>query len=257
MIFETHAHYDDSRFDGDLEEILSSFSDIGIGPVINVCADLSSLTTTPALSEQYDNIYAAVGLHPSEINDLNEEVLEQIRSLAAGKKTVAIGEIGLDYYWEKGPEQQEKQREAFQKQLTLAKEVQLPVIIHSRDAAADTFSIMEKAASERIPGVIHCYSYEKTQALAYADMGYYIGVGGVVTFRNGRKLKEAVEALPLDHILLETDCPYLAPEPHRGERNSSLHLPLIRDAVAELKGVSPEEVEKVTFENAKRLFGIS
>lgn len=255
MIFESHAHYDDSRFDEDRETLLESLQENGITRVINVCADEDSLTTTIALSEKYDFIYAAVGLHPSEIGCLDEKMLDRIRLLAAREKVVAIGEIGLDYYWEKDPEAQEAQRQAFRKQLSVAKETHLPVIIHSRDAASDTFSIMEDAASDGIPGVIHCYSYEKTQALSYVDMGYCIGVGGVVTFQNGRKLKETVETVPLDHILLETDCPYLAPEPNRGRRNSSIFLPFIRDAVAEIKGVSPDEVEKVTYENAKRLFG--
>lgn len=254
MIFETHAHYDDHRFDADREALLKSFPEQGITRVINVCADEESLKETPALAARYEFIYAAVGIHPSEISCLSEETLERIRTLAAGEKTVAIGEIGLDYHFEAAQEVHEAQKYWFLRQLTLAEETGLPVIIHSRDAAADTMKLMKGAAEKGIRGVIHCYSYEKTQALAYADMGYLIGVGGVVTFKNGRKLQETVKELPLKSLLLETDAPYLSPEPHRGERNCSLYLPQVVSAIAEIKGVTPEEVEDVTYENAKELF---
>ena len=257
MIFDSHAHYDDKRFDEDREALLSSFSEHGIGAVVNVCADLDSLQLTPALVDSYDFCYAAVGIHPSEISDLSETVVEKIRQLAAAEKTVAIGEIGLDYYWEKDPGVRERQRFWFEKQLTLAKETGLPVIIHSRDAAKDTFEIMQKAAEDRIPGVIHCYSYAAEQAIEYVRMGYYIGIGGVVTFSNGRKLRETVEAVPMERILLETDAPYLAPEPHRGKRNSSLFLPLVVKTISEIKGVSLQEVEDVTWQNACRLFRVA
>ncbi len=174
-----------------------------------------------------------------------------MKELFKEEKVVAVGEIGLDYYWDKEPESAE---ENGLRQLQLAKESALPVSIHSREAAADTMEIMKEAAADGIPGVIHCYSYSKEQALEYIDMGYYIGVGGVVTFKNARKLKETVEAIPLERILLETDCPYMAPEPNRGKRNSSLYLTYVADAIAGLKGVTPEEVKTVTYENALRLF---
>lgn len=254
MIFETHAHYDDDRFDGDRDNLLASMPERGIERIINVGASIASTKTTLALAEKYDFVYAAVGVHPSDIGDLNEESYQWLREQALGEKTVAIGEIGLDYYWEKEPKVQEWQRYWMKRQLELAQETGLPVIIHSRDAAADTMAVMRQANAEKIPGVIHCYSYSKELAQEFVKMGYYIGVGGVVTFKNAKKLKETVEALPLERILLETDCPYMAPEPHRGERNDSSYLPLVAAKIAELKGVAIEEVERITEENARKLF---
>lgn len=254
MIFETHAHYDDDRFDGDRDTLLASMPERGIKRIINVGASIASTKTTLALAEKYDFVYAAVGVHPSDVEDLNEETYQWLREQAAWEKTVAIGEIGLDYYWEKEPEVQERQRYWMKRQLELARETGLPVIIHSRDAAADTMEAMRQAHAEEIPGVIHCYSYSKELAQEFVKMGYYIGVGGVVTFKNAKKLKETVEALPLERILLETDCPYMAPEPHRGERNDSSYIPLVAAKIAELKGVTPKEVERITEENARKLF---
>ena len=254
MIFDTHAHYDDDRFAPDRGELLSGMNENGIGRIINVGASFEGCKNSLMLAQEYDFIYAALGVHPSDIADLTEESCEWIRQHLSDPKVVAVGEIGLDYYWDKEPEVQARQREWFRYQLQLAKESALPVSIHSREAAADTMEIMKEAAADGIPGVIHCYSYSKEQALEYIDMGYYIGVGGVVTFKNARKLKETVEAIPLERILLETDCPYMAPEPNRGKRNSSLYLTYVADAIAGLKGVTPEEVKTVTYENALRLF---
>lgn len=254
MIFDTHAHYDDDRFAPDRGELLSDMNGNGIGRIINVGASFEGCKNSLTLAQEHDFIYAALGVHPSDIADLTEESCEWIRQHLSEPKVVAVGEIGLDYYWDKEPEVQARQREWFRYQLQLAKESALPVSIHSREAAADTMEIMKEAAADGIPGVIHCYSYSKEQALEYIDMGYYIGVGGVVTFKNARKLKETVEAIPLERILLETDCPYMAPEPNRGKRNSSLYLTYVADAIAELKGVTPEEVKTVTYENALRLF---
>lgn len=254
MIFETHAHYDDDRFQSDREQLILSMPERGIGRIVNVGASISSTKTTLALAEKYDFVYAAVGVHPSDIADLNEDTFEWLKQQTAWEKTVAVGEIGLDYYWDKELEVQERQRYWFRRQLELAKEAGLPIIIHSRDAAEDTMEIVRQAYAMEIPGVIHCYSYSKELALEYVKMGYYIGVGGVVTFKNARKLKETVEALPLERILLETDCPYMAPEPHRGERNDSSYIPFVAAKIAELKGCTTEEVERVTEENARRLF---
>lgn len=254
MIFDTHAHYDDDRFAPDRGELLSGMNRNGIGRIINVGASFEGCKNSLTLAQEHDFIYAALGVHPSDIADLTEESCEWIRQHLSEPKVVAVGEIGLDYYWDKEPEVQARQREWFRYQLQLAKESALPVSIHSREAAADTMEIMKEAAADGIPGVIHCYSYSKEQALEYIDMGYYIGVGGVVTFKNARKLKETVEAIPLERILLETDCPYMAPEPNRGKRNSSLYLTYVADAIAGLKGVTPEEVKTVTYENALRLF---
>lgn len=254
MIFETHAHYDDDRFEEDRHEILESLPEAGIGIVINSGASVESTRDTVELAKKYNHVYAAVGIHPSEIAELDEDYFEWMRQQTAWEKTVAIGEIGLDYYWDKEPEVQEKQRYWFGRQMELARETGLPIIVHSRDAAADTMQVMKEHRAEEIPGVIHCYSYSKEMALEFIKMGYYIGVGGVVTFKNAKKLIETVEAIPLERILLETDCPYMAPEPYRGKRNSSLLLPYVIEKIAQLKGVSTEEVERVTEENARRLF---
>lgn len=254
MIFETHAHYDDDRFAEDREETLARVHASGVHPIINVGASIESTRTTLELARTHDDIYAAVGVHPSDIDGLNEETYLWLREQTAYEKTVAVGEIGLDYYWDKEPEVQARQREWFARQLTLAREVQLPVIIHSRDAAEDTLRVMREANAQEIPGVIHCYSYSPELAREFVQMGYYIGVGGVVTFKNAKKLVRTVEEIPLERILLETDCPYMAPEPHRGTRNDSSNIPYVIAKIAAIKGVTEEEVERVTEENAYRLF---
>ena len=254
MIFETHAHYDDERFAEDREQLIPSLFEKGIGCIINVGASIDTTRTTLQLAEKYESMYAAVGVHPSDIGDLNEESFAWLREQTKHPKTVAIGEIGLDYYWDKEPEVQEQQRVWFCRQLALAKECGLPVIIHSRDAAEDTMDIMRDAAKQGIPGVIHCYSYSPEMAKEFIKLGYYIGVGGVVTFKNAKKLKETVQQIPLERILLETDCPYMAPEPHRGERNDSSYIPYVVEKIAELKGITTEEVERVTYRNAETLF---
>jgi TatD DNase family protein len=253
MIFETHAHYDDERFADDRGELLGQLPSLGIGKIINVASTVPSIESCVELAKTYPYIYAALGVHPSELELMNEEVLEQIRGLCACEKTVAVGEIGLDYYWEKDVKAQENQRHFFLRQLELARETNLPVIIHSRDAAEDTLRIMKEHA-QGISGVIHCYSYSPELAREYIRMGYYIGVGGVVTFKNAKKLVETVRETPMERILLETDSPYLAPEPHRGHRNDSGKLIFVRDKIAEIKGITPEEVEQITWDNALRLF---
>lgn len=266
MIFETHAHYDDDAFAADREELIPSLLCGKIGRIINVGASIESTKTTLKLAEQYDNLYAAVGVHPSDVADFNEETYAWLRGQTAHSKAVAVGEIGLDYYWDKEPDVQARQREWFKRQMALAKERKLPVIIHSRDAAEDTLRMLkeigswETAAGNSVEGrldtcgVIHCYSYSPEMAQEFVKMGYYIGVGGVVTFKNAKKLKETVEQIPLERILLETDCPYMAPEPHRGKRNESSYLPYVVEKIAELKHVTTEEVERVTWENAMTLF---
>ena len=205
MIFETHAHYDDEVFNEDRGQLLAGLPEKGIGRVINVGASIETTRTTLALAEAYDYIYAAVGVHPSDIDGLNEETYSWLKAQTAHPKTVAVGEIGLDYYWDKEPEVQAAQREWFVRQLTLAGETDLPVIIHSRDAAEDTMRILKETGRFREhPGVIHCYSYSPEQAKEYVKMGYCIGVGGVVTFKNAKKLRQTVEQISLEHILLET-----------------------------------------------------
>ena len=253
-IFETHAHYEDAKFDADREAFIASLPEHDIEYVINVGSSLETTEKSIALAEQYDFIYAAVGVHPSDVTELNEENFKAIEQAAEHKKAVAVGEIGLDYYWDKEEDVQKNQRIWFRRQLELAKESNLPVIIHSRDAAADTMEIMKEAHVQGIKGVIHCFSYSKEQAQEYVKMGYYIGVGGVATFKNAKKLKEVIETIPLEKILLETDCPYMAPEPYRGKRNSSLYLPYVVEKIAGLKGVTAKEVEEVTYRNAEQLF---
>ncbi len=252
MIFESHAHYDDKAFDIDREELLSSMKEKGIEYIVNVSADLPSITDTMNLTTAYDFIYGAVGIHPSECEVLKEEDYLWIKGQAERDKVVAIGEIGLDYYWKEPAK--ELQLQWFKRQLLLAKELNKPVIIHSRDAAEDTLKVLQSDLAKDIKGVVHCYSYTKETAKTILNLGYYFGIGGVVTFSNAKKLVEAVEYLPLDHILLETDSPYLAPTPYRGQRNSSLNIPLIATRIAEIKGISYEEVVETTNYNAKALF---
>lgn len=254
MIFETHAHYDDDKFTEDRDELILAVHESGVHPIINVGASIHSTQTTLELAKHYPFIYAAVGVHPSDVADLNEDTFAWLKEQTTYAKTVAVGEIGLDYYWDKEADVQEKQRYWFGRQLQLAREADLPVIIHSRDAAADTLQVMRDNHAETIPGVIHCYSYSPELAQEFVRMGYYIGVGGVVTFKNAKKLVETVQTIPMERILLETDSPYMAPEPHRGTRNDSRNIPYVIAKIAELNGITPQEVERITEENAYRLF---
>lgn len=255
MIFETHAHYTDRKFDEDRDELISSLPEAGITTMIEVCADMEDPDPIRALCEKYPFVYASAGIHPSDIKELTMEDMERIRELARYEKCVAIGEIGLDYYWDK--DNPEQQRYWFEYQAEMAEEEGLPVIVHSRDAAEDTVDIAKEVRLGEIGGVMHCFSYSKEVAKIFLDMGMYLGIGGVVTFKNARKLVETVEYAPMDRLLLETDCPYMAPEPHRGHRNCSLYLPLVAAKIAEIKKIPQEEVERQTAENAKKLFRIS
>ena len=252
MIFETHAHYDDEAFKEDIEEVLQNVKDAGIGRIVNVAASMRSCITSMELANTYEDIFAAVGVHPEETKELTDADMKLLEQYSSNKKVVAIGEIGLDYYWDE-PER-DIQKKWFEAQLELARKVSLPVIIHSRDAAKDTLDIMKNHKCEGIGGVIHCFSYGIEMAKEYLDMGFYIGVGGVVTFKNGKKLKEVVEYVPLDRIVTETDSPYLAPTPNRGKRNDSSNIPYIIEEIARIKGVSTEEVEEATWNNALRLY---
>lgn len=254
MIFETHAHYDDERFDDDRDALIAAVHESGVSPIINVGASVESTKRTLELAHRFPYVYAAVGVHPSDIACLNEESFAYLREQTSYEKTVAIGEIGLDYYWDKEPEVQEAQRYWFGRQMRLAGEVGLPVIIHSRDAAEDTMRVMKEVRAQEITGVVHCYSYSREMAEEFVRMGYYIGVGGVVTFKNAKKLVETVKAIPMERILLETDCPYMAPEPHRGTRNDSRNIPYVIAKIAEIKGIRAEQVEQVAEDNAYRLF---
>lgn len=257
MIFETHAHYEDEQYNDDRENLLREIFSAGIGKIVNVGSTMETSRKSVELAKAYPQIYAAVGVHPSEIDCLTPDSFEELKTMAAQEKAVAIGEIGLDYYWEKDENVRMQQQQVFRQQLELASEVKLPVIIHSRDAAADTMAILKDEPKRENPGIIHCYSYSPEMAAEFIKLGYYIGVGGVVTFKNARVLKQVVQEIPLERIVVETDCPYMAPEPHRGQRNSSVYLPYIVDKIAEIKGVSGQKVEKITYENACRVYGIT
>ena len=254
MIFESHAHYDDEAFDEDREALLGSLQEHGIGTVINVGASLTSCRSTMELAEKHPFIYAAIGVHPSDTGELTEESTAWMEGLCRNSRVVAVGEIGLDYHWPDPPV--DIQKKWFVEQLGMARRTHLPVIIHSREAAKDTLDIMQGEKAEEIGGVIHCYSYTKEMAREYLQMGFYFGIGGVITFKNSRKLREAVEYIPVDRILLETDSPYLSPEPYRGKRNSSLHLPYVAEAIAQIKGMTEQEIITITENNAKALFGL-
>lgn len=254
MIIDTHSHYDDKRFDNDRATLLSKMNDLGIGPIVNSASDYESLEATRNLTKEYDILYSTMGIHPSEVDCLNDEVLNELKEYAQDEKCLAIGEIGLDYYWEKDEEKKENQRYWFKRQLELAKELDMPVVIHSRDACEDTLSILKDAAKEGHICDIHCFSYSPEIALEYVKLGFYIGIGGVVTFSNAKKLVETVEQIPLDSILLETDCPYLAPNPFRGERNDSSFLPYVVRKIAKIKGTTEDEVIGVTEKNARKFY---
>ena len=253
MIFDSHAHYDSQQFDEDREELLLSMEANGVGTIVNAGASWDSVTEVVELAQKYPFMYAAVGVHPDEVGALDDERFEYMKAQCKKDKVVAVGEIGLDYYWDN--ESHDVQKKWFIKQLELARELDLPVIIHSRDAAADTLEIM-KEYGQGLRGVIHCFSYSIELAREYVKMGYHIGIGGVVTFKNGRKLKEIAAEIPLERILLETDCPYLAPVPFRGKRNDSHYISYVAQEIAELKGISYEEVVAQTEKNGKELFQV-
>lgn len=254
MIFDSHAHYDDEAFEEDRDLLLSSMQANGIDTIVNVGASIESSGSSLQLAETYDFIYAAVGVHPSDTDELNEENYLELCKLMDKEKVVAVGEIGLDYYWD--TPSRDIQKKWFVRQLNTAVEKNKPVIIHSRDAAADTLDIMKAEKPWDQGGVIHCFSYSVEMAREYLNHGFYIGIGGVLTFHNAKKLKEVAEYVPLSQIVLETDCPYLAPVPNRGKRNSSLNLTYVADMLAEIKGIAREEIERVTYENACRLYKI-
>jgi len=258
MIFESHAHFDDEVFDEDRDELLSDIKSHGIETIVNVAASLSSVESTLKLSHSYPYVYAAIGVHPSETLELNDENLDLLRQRMKDERCVAVGEIGLDYHFlDEYPDPDKKtQKIWFEKQLQLARELDKPVIIHSRDAAADTLEIMKKSEYSSLKYDMHCYSYSKEMVKELNKLDCYYGIGGVITFKNAKKLIEALQEMPLNRIMLETDCPYLAPTPHRGERNSSYYLPLVAQRIAELKGLSYDDVVSITCENAKRFFNM-
>jgi len=252
MIFDTHAHYEDEAFDEDRDAMIRTLPDYRVQRFVNVASTWESLEKTKNIAGKYKNAYAAYGIHPDNVGDLDDQKMAVLKDYLQLPKAVAVGEIGLDYHWNK--DNREQQIYWFRRQLALARQLRLPVIIHSRDAAQDTMTIAREEDLGNIGGVIHCYAYSTEQAEEYVKMGLYIGVGGVVTFKNARRLKETVQAISLDHIVLETDCPYLAPEPNRGTRNSSRNLRYVVRAIADLKGITTDEVEQTTWRNACRMY---
>ncbi len=255
MIFETHAHYNDEAFSPDREEVLAQLSSKGIGEVVNIASDLGSIDECLELAHRYPFMYCALGIHPSDSAPLTDGLLDGIREKLRDPRVVAVGEIGLDYYWD--TPDREIQKHWFEAQLEMARQAGLPVVVHSRDAAQDTLRIMKEHRAGEIGGVVHCFSYSLEMAREFVEMGFFIGIGGVVTFKNAKKLKEVAAQIPMDHIVLETDSPYLAPVPFRGKRNSSLNLPYIAEAVAQLRGMETEEVALRTAQNARRLYRLA
>ena len=253
MIFETHAHYDDNRFDMDRDELLGSMSDHGVEFIVNIGAEMESCYSTLELTKKYDFIYGALGVHPDCVYDLTDADYKWIEDHINDDKIVAVGETGLDYYREYD---KAIQKDSFERQMDIARRNNKPIVVHSREAAQDTYEIMKANNAEEIGGVVHCFSYPIEMADKFMDMGFYIGIGGVVTFKNSKKLQEVAAQMPLDRIVLETDCPYLAPDPHRGERNDSTYIKFVADKIAELRGISAEEVIEATTKNAKKMYKI-
>lgn len=256
MIIDTHAHYDDERFEEDRDELLLSMKEKGVEAIVNASASLRGCYDSLALAEKYDFMYFLAGIHPSDALDLEVSGnFEEIRRMAIHEKCVAVGEIGLDYYWDE-PERS-IQKKWFEAQLNLANEIKKPINVHSRDAFADTMDIIKSTKAYENGGIIHCFSYGVECARELLDMGFMLGIGGVLTFKNGKKLKEVVEYAPLDQLVLETDCPYLSPEPFRGHRNHSGNIKYVAEKLAEIKNISVEDAIRVTRENALRVYNIA
>ena len=253
MLFDTHAHYDDERFDGDREALLAGMPEKNVGLIVNPGCDIPSSRTAVALAESFGFVYAAVGIHPENCGDFAPGMIDRLRQMAKNPRVVAIGEIGLDYYWAENPPR-ELQQEVLRRQLGLAEELDLPVIIHDRDAHGDTLDIVREFP--RVRGVFHCFAGSAEMARELIKMGWMLSFNGAVTFKNAKKAPEVIAAVPLEKLMIETDAPYLTPVPHRGERNDSSYVCLVAEKIAQIKGLTPEEVEKATWENGRRFFGI-
>jgi TatD DNase family protein len=249
-IFDSHAHYDDKSFDEDREQLLAGLPNLGVSHVLNCGADLASSLKAAALAEKYPYLYAAAGIHPEEAHDLPEDWEEQLKALLARPKMVAVGEIGLDYHFEENPPR-EVQRDVFEKQILLANERNLPIIVHDRDAHGDTMELLKK---HRPRGVVHCFSGSVEMAKEVLRLGMYIGLGGAVTFKNARVPVEVAKMVPTDRLLLETDCPYMAPVPFRGKRNNSSLIAYTAERIAEIRGEDTQELILQANRNACRLF---
>lgn len=252
MLIDSHAHLDDKRFDKDRADIIKNLKKENVSIVINPGASFASSVRAVSLSEKYDLIYAAVGIHPHDVKDMDENTIEALENLAKREKVVAIGEIGLDYYYDNSP--RDLQKKWFREQIKLAKKVKLPIIVHDRDAHADTLHIIKEELDDNLTGVLHCYSGGAQLAKEFIEMGFYISFAGPITFNNSKVSKLVAKEIPLDKILIETDSPYLTPHPHRGKRNEPLYVHYVAQMIAQIKEISFEEVARVTSQNTKTLF---
>jgi TatD DNase family protein len=257
FLIDTHTHLDSPHFDGDRERVIKRATTAGIGTIVNVGADLASSQAAVALAEAYPQVYAAVGVHPHDAKTVTGKMLEELRALARHPKVVAIGEIGLDFYRDLSPRDQ--QRQAFQQQLALASEIEKPVIIHDREAHKEVMATLRQwvKSSPEPTGVLHCFSGDLAMAQEAIELGFYISIAGPVTFKNARRLRDLVRQLPLEKLLVETDCPYLTPHPHRGKRNEPAYVKLVAQEIARAQGVSLEETARTTSDNAQALFALN
>ncbi len=254
MLFDTHAHLNAEQFNEDQDEVIRRAKENGVTRIVNIGFNRETIPTSVALAEKYDFIYTAVGWHPQDAKDMLEEDYDWLRELSKHEKVVAIGEIGLDYYWDTSP--RVVQQVVFRRQIQLAKELKLPIVIHNRDAHQDVVDILREENAAEVGGIMHCFSGSLEMAKQCLDMNFHISFGGPVTFKNAKKPKEIAQEIPLDRLLIETDCPYLTPEPYRGKRNETGYVRYVAEAIAQLRGMSSEELAYHTMENAKRLFKI-
>ncbi|RST71124.1 TatD family deoxyribonuclease [Siminovitchia acidinfaciens] len=255
MLFDTHVHLNDEQFNEDLQEVIERAKEAGVSYMVVVGFNRPTIEKAIILVEEYDFLYASIGWHPVDAIDMTDEDLAWIEEMAVHPKVVALGEMGLDYHWDKSP--QDVQKEVFRRQIGLAKKLKLPIIIHNRDATEDVVQILREEKAEEVGGIMHCFSGSAETAKECVEMNFHISLGGPVTFKNAKKPKKVAMEVPLDRLLIETDCPYLAPHPYRGKRNEPAYVKLVAEQIAELKEISYEEVAKKTTENAMKLFGIS
>lgn len=255
MYFDTHAHLDDGRFKEDQDKVIMRAKDAGVSLIVNVGYNLISAKNTVELTKKYDFIYGAVGIHPHDAKDANDNVLSRIKNMTKEPKIVAIGEIGLDYYYDNSP--RDIQKRVFRRQIMLARELKMPIIIHDRDAHQDVFDIVKEEKACEVGGIFHCYSGSLEMAREVMKLGFYISFGGPVTFKNAHKLKEVAKEVPLDRMLIETDCPYLTPVPYRGKRNEPSYVLHTAKEIADIRGMNVDELAKITYENGKKVFGIN
>lgn len=254
MLIDTHAHLDYDRFDDDRAEVIENAYQSGIKKIINIGADIESSRKSVQLAKEYDFIYAAVGMHPHHAEDFGPDSYAEFKELAQAEEVVAIGEIGLDYHYDNSP--RKKQQEVFKEQLKLAQELELPVVIHSRDAKEDSLGILKEYAAD-LKGVMHCYGYDLPTAKEVFELDFYLSFGGIITFNSTSGVRKMIKKLPLEKIILETDAPYLTPEPHRGKRNESKYVKEVADKMAEIKDIAVAKVEEITTKNAEELFNLA